>query len=597
MSVFYISASVRLMLRTEEFEDTSALEARLPLEGTTATTTRPRPPADEDVTAGLARNEARLRELNDQRSNLAPEDYRSLRDALLRERQEIRNGSRLAVGLARPSSVATAVDQLTVVGSILPLTASIQRAGLTTADTCTITLDYADAPFDPRALRSCGVEVLIGVVRASDFAAGVGQGVRRDDGSLVSTVGPSPDGGFFNATRFVGFVDEWQVKYSGDGDAVTLVCRDMSAPLRDLKLTPGDSIDLSLPIDEGVAQFLARSSPTTAGVLVRYQGVGNAPVPADAAVSKRKPRRGKVNRRAKKGSSEMSLWDHITYVCAQMGLVVLVRDFDVVISEARTLFGSEDGRRTMRMVYGVNIEELEFTRKLAGVKVPTIEVRCFDSVTGRTRWARWPVRNGERKSGVIGVDNPPAPLRASEVPPSGARPTEAIRTIFVSSVQDPAVLERIARNAFTQIGRQEIVGHLTTYEVSSTDVDPLEVDLLDARPADPIEVLMAGSAPGVDVVSTAADYQAFSRARRAEYLRDLGWSPEVAKRFAELQDANGIQSVFRIQGVGVEYDRGDGVKLAIEFINYVTVREERSDYDDIEIEPPDADLIEIEGAA
>lgn len=600
MSIVHVSAVVRLMLRTEEFEATAALEERLPLEGTTATTTRPHPPRPENVQEGLARNESKLRALNAQRPDLAPEDYRAARNALLRERKAIRDGAMLSVGMGRPASVAAGADDQTVVGSILPVRVSVARAGLTTADSCNVELSYSDAPFDPRTLRACGVEVLIGVVRPEDFADGIERGATRGDGSLTSTVGMSADGQFHGATRFVGFVDEWQVKYGDGGDMVTLVCRDMSAPLRDLKISSGDSIDLSLPINEGIAQFLSRSSATTAGVIVRYQGKGKPPVPSAAAVHKRKPRRGKVARRSKRGSSEQSQWDHIVDVCGQMGLIPLVRDFDIVITEARTLYGNNgDSGPVMRMVYGQNIEELSFSRKLAGVKVPTIEVRCYDPTLGRTRWARWPVRRGDQRSGVVGVDKPPRPLRANEVPPSGYNPTESIRTIFVSAVTDPATLERVAQNAFTQIGRQEITGNLTTYDVSSLDVDVFDVDLLDARPADPIEVLIAAATPDTDAVSSVADLQAFARARRQRYLEQLGWSPEVAARFAELQDANGLQTIFRVQDVGVEFDKAEGVKTTIGFINYVTVREDRddSDLDLIEIEPPDADLIEIEGAA
>lgn len=598
MSVVHVSAVVRLMLRTEEFENTAALEERLPLEGTTATTTRPRPPTPENVEEALAANETKLRALNAMRPDLATEEYRAARNQLLRERRDIRSGAMLSVSMGRPVSVATAVDDETVVGSILPLRVSIQRQGLTTADACNVELAYSDAPFDPRVLRSCGVEVLIGIVRPEEFADGIERGATRGDGSSMATVGESADGTFNGATRFVGFVDEWQVKYSEAGDLVTLVCRDMSGPLRDLKISGGDSIDLSLPIDEGVAQFLARSSPTTAGVLVRYQGKGAPPTPSAAAVHKRKPRRGKVARRSKRGSSEQSLWDHLVDVTGQMGLIPLVRDFDIVISEARTLYGTQDGGAVMRMVYGQNIEELSFSRKLAGVKVPTIEVRCYDPVIGRTRWARWPVRRGERRSGVIGIDNPPRPLRANEVPPSGANPTESIRTIFVSAIQDPATLERVAQNAFTQIGRQEISGDLSTYDVSSLDANLFDVDLLDARPADPIEVLIAAATPDSDAVSSVADLQAYARARRQRYLESLGWSTSVAARFAELQDATGLQTVFRVQDVGVEFDKAEGVKTSIGFINYVEVREDGLwDEDLIEIEPPDADLIEIEGAA
>jgi hypothetical protein len=242
-----------------------------------------------------------------------------------------------------------------------------------------------------------------------------------------------------------------------------------------------------------------------------------------------------------------------------------------VVSEARTLFSTESA---LRMVYGSNLEDLEFTRRLQGVKVPTIEVRAYDSAIGRTRWARWPVRAGELTSGIFGVNNPPRAMRANEITPSGANPTEAIRTMFVSGVTDPVVLARVARNAFEQIGRQEIEGSFSTHEVSSYGHEPADVDLLDAQPADAVEVLVMAATSADAPVSSLAELQAATRARRQSYLESLGWSQEVAAKFAALQDANGFQSVFRIQDIHIDFDNDDGIKIGVGFVNYVTVRED-----------------------
>lgn len=523
----------------------------------------------------LTRNEEQLRALARQRSTIAAEDYTAKRQKLLREREQIRSGAlvrvKLESGGVRPDAVGGAADDLTVIGSITPVNASIERSGLTAPDKCTVTLNYTDAPFDPRTIRSCGVELLIGVIPPSQFHAGIELGQTRGDGSLVSTIGDQADGSIYGATRFVGFVDEWTVKYSGDGDTVTLECRDMSAPLRDLKLNPGESINLSLPLTDGIQRLLDSVSPTTAGVVVRYAGDGDPPVPAGAAPGRRRARRGRVARRNRRGDQDMSLWDHIQDTCAATGMVPIVRDFELVVSEARTLYSTADA---LRMVYGQNLESLEFTRRLSGVKVPTIEVRCYDAVIGRTRWARYPVRRGEIKSGIFGLSNPPRALRANEVTPSGANPTESIRTKVVSGVTDPVVLARIARNTFEQIGRQEIEGQFSTYEVSSYGHDPFEVDLLDARQADPVEVLIVAATSEDAPTSTLAELQAFTRARRAEYLKSLGWNKDVSERFAALQDNNGFQSVFRIQDLRIDYDNDEGIKIGCGFINYITVRED-----------------------
>lgn len=589
MSIFRPSSRVRLTMRTEEYADTAKLERRLPpqpsgLPPYAAAASLPPPSVPQvrttqDVADALRRNEEDLRTLARQRADLPVEEWEAKHSALIRERESIQTASevrvRLQAGGVRPVSVAgTPPDDLTVVGDIGPLGVSITRNGLNTASTATVELSYTDAPFDPRTLRACHVEVILGVVPAENFEAGIERGARRSDGSLTSVVGREEDGSIIGATRFVGFVDEWTVKYSEDGDTVTLECRDMSAPLRDINLNPGQSIDLSEPIDRGIQQLL-NTIPTTAGVVVRFAGEGDAPVPSQAAPSKRYPRRGRDKRRGRRGDQNMSLWDHLTDVVAALGFVPQVRDFEVVIAEPATLFSTEGVRR---MVYGQNLEELQFVRRLQGVKVPTIEVRSYDASVGRTRWARYPVRDGERSSGVFGVDNPPRPLRANEVTPSGANPTETIRVMTVTGIHDPTTLQRVARNAFEQIGRQEIEGGFSTSEVSSYDRPPDAADLLLALPGDAVEVLVVSAPPpgGEGAISTLAEMQAFTRQRRADYLRGLGWPEAVARRFAALQEATSFQTVFRVLDVRLEYDSDQGIKVAVNFMNYVVVREERT---------------------
>lgn len=582
MTVFRPSCRVRLTLRTEEFENTSTLDSNLPVPGPAA----PVPPqvTDQgrpiDGAEALRQNEIQQRDLNMRRDALPPEEFERQRAELLQERSQIQSTAAATAATnteaLRPTSVAgTAPDDLTVIGDIEPLSVQLERNGLVAADTCTITMDYLDAPFDPRVIRAAHVEVLLGVVSADNFEAGAERDERRADGSLLSSIGKDPDGSIVGGTRFVGFVDDWAVKYSDQGDTVTLECRDMSAPLRDLKINPGESIDLGVPLDEGVQAFLDAVSPTTSGVVVRFAGEGQAPVPADAAPARRFPRRGATRRRARRGDQEMTLWDHITDVCRAVGFIPTVRDFEIVIAEARTLFSTEAVRR---MVYGQNIQELNFTRRLQGQKVPTIEVRAYDAELGRTRWARFPVRSGDLASGILGREDPPAPLRANEITPSGANPTEVIRVLEVSGVSDPAVLERVAQNAFEQLGRQEIEGTLATYDVSSYEQPPDDADLLLAVGGDPVEILIVAGVPqGFEDEgpnTSLAQLQAFSRSRREQYLISIGWDASVAQRFSALQEATAYQTVFRVQDVRVSWDHEEGIRIDIGFINYITARED-----------------------
>lgn len=586
MSLCYPSARVRLKLRTEEFEQTGDLVRRLPpaipavpdAGASTTPVSQPSTPSpDDSPSEALAANTERRTQLEGRRSAISAEEFDRQMAQLDQERESIlsSNAATPEDTGAEPESIAgTTTDDLTVVGEIEPISVAVQYNGLATADTASLTIEFPDAPIDPRLLRAAHVEITLGLVSAADFEAGMVRSQRRPDGSLTSLVSRD-DGGV--TARFVGFIDDWKVEYSDGGDTIRITCRDMSAPMRDIRLQPGVSINTALPLDEGVADLLNRASATTRGVTVRYVGEGTAPVPVAAAPQRRRPRRGRSNRRVRRSGQNMSIWDHITDVVRAQGLLAMMSDYELLIADPRTLYTIAG---TRRMVYGRNLSRLEFTRKLSGVKVPTIEVRAHDAERGRTLWARYPTTSGQSASGVLGVDNPPAPSRANNVPPSGSNPDEKIRVMVISGVTEPERLGRIARSVFEEIGRQEIEGAFETADVWSYDETPENPDLLTMRPGDAVTLLVAGiEAGGEDVGSdtSLARIQAMDRDRRINYMTALGWPRNVAARFADLQEASGFQTVFRVRDVRLNWDHTSGLKLTCDFFNYIVVREENAD--------------------
>jgi hypothetical protein len=581
---------VRLKLRTEEFEQTAELVRRLPPAvqeipdagaATTPASQASTPAPDDSSEEALARNTERRTQLEGRRDAISAEEFDRQIAQLDEERAAIlrQNAQAPEEEGNEPEAVSgQAVDDLTVVGEIEPISASVEFNGLATADTASLVLDFSDAPIDPRLLRAAHVEITVGLVSADDFEAGMLRAQRRPDGSLTSLV--SRDDGS-DVARFVGFIDDWAVQYSDDGDSVKVTCRDMSAPLRDIRLQPGVSINMALPLDQGVADLLNRASATTRGVTVRYVGEGSAPVPVEAAPQRRRPRRGRVNRRVRRSGQNMSIWDHITDVVRAQGLLPMMRGYELLIADPRTLYTTEGVRR---MVYGRNLERLEFTRKLSGVKVPTLEVRAHDAERGRTLWARYPTASGQPASGVLGVDNPPAPSRANEVPPSGSNPDETVRVMSISGVTDPERLGHVARSVYEEIGRQEIAGTFVTGDAWSYDNTPEFPDLLTMRPGDAVTLLVARTeAGGEDVGSdtSLARIQAMDRARRIDYMASLGWPRDVAARFADLQEASGFQTTFRVRDVRIQWDHSGGLEILCDFINYIVIREENADASEV----------------
>jgi len=605
-NVYRVSAQVALWIRVDELSDTHPLEQRLGGADIARVAEGPasQPPSDpaataRELTTQIARLNTQIRTALRQASEERDSETTGAEGAsdegqggtTVRRLRAQRNRlvARLS-GLGSPGSRVEAMsgaspDDRFVRGGIIPASVEIERNGFREADTARVDIAWADVPFDPRLVRACGIEVILGAVSADDFQAGV-RGERRASGGLRSIVEQIPAGPVSQtATRFVGWVDDWTVSYDpDDGEIVTMEARDMTALLIDTPLG-NNRIDLLVPVDVGVTRLLEQY-PTAAGLRVVWGDVsdptpGQAPTPGDAVPAVSRARRGRVARQPRSGDQRMTVWDHITDVCVQCGVVPLVRDYELRLINPRTLFtgrGPTGASQPRRMIYGRNLTSLQFTRKLGGVKVPTIEVRAYDPTIGRTRWARWPVREGERREGVLGQDNPPAALRANEVGPTGANPDERVQTFTVRYGGSPGALASIARSLYEQIGRQEIEGNFKTSDLRSFGSEEDASDLLSLLSGDPVEILVAAAdrSDPTSAPSTATTIQAQTREARARYLQSLGWSADVAERFAELQDASGFQTVFRVQNARISFDAEEGISIVVDFVNFIVVREDEA---------------------
>jgi hypothetical protein len=239
-------------------------------------------------------------------------------------------------------------------------------------------------------------------------------------------------------------------------------------------------------------------------------------------------------------------------------VVPVFEDYQLRIVQPRTFYAGRSQAR--RMVYGRNLKSLSFKRRMGGQKVPTIEVRCYDPSLGRTRWARHPVAEGQAASGVFGESDPPRPTRANHIAPSGAQPEDRI--------------EATAESIWQQIGRQEIEGSFSTDDVDSFESE-IAADLLALRTGDAVELLVASASDLRESTASATELEGLSLEARARYLQSVGWSEGVARRFAQLQEAVSFQTTFRVQSAQFSFDQDDGISITVDFINFLTVRENR----------------------
>lgn len=513
------------------------------------------------------------RALARRRAELSPGELEELRADLRQQRERILREQTAAEGDAPEALSGPSGDPRVVLTGILPRACEVVRNGLVTADTAQIEITHADAPFDPRAIRSAAVEIVIGVVDAQDYAAGM-DGSRRPDGSPLSVVGrigegPTPPG----VTRFVGVVDTWDVSLAEGDDTISIACRDLTALLLDEPVPRGATVDLTQPLDRGVRDFL-ELFPSLRGFTVTYGVDGETPiVPADALPAAR--RTGGRRARRVPRAADMKVWDYLSDLAVSLGLIATVEDYTIRFLRPRTFYASRSSAR--RMVYGRNLTSLDFSRKLAGVKTPTVEVRSFDPVLGRTRWSRFPTRDGDPRSGVFPT-SPPRASRANSVQPSGAGAEDKILTFPISGFSDPTALEQAAESIWQQLGRQELEGSFETEDVASYEADPRAADLLGIRAGDAVELLVASqdATDAREQLATAGVLAGLSVTARARYLERLGYRPRVAEALARLQETAAQFATFRVDTATIRFSQDEGITIAVDFRNFLIVEEQRA---------------------
>jgi hypothetical protein len=128
------------------------------------------------------------------------------------------------------------------------------------ADTFDAEIDYKNFPFDPRAIRSCGVTVSMQDMKK----------IFQGDNSL-EVIQPNREN-----TLFIGFADEESMTFDDSKRVVRLEGRDYTSLLIDRKYQ-GSTIDMNQPLDQIIAGLLAQLKETV-DLHVDNRVEGNLPV-------------------------------------------------------------------------------------------------------------------------------------------------------------------------------------------------------------------------------------------------------------------------------------------------------------------------------
>lgn len=375
------------------------------------------------------------------------------------------------------------------------------------ADQVKLEVDYRDFPLDPRSFRSILVTVHMG------DAGGASQQLPLTRDTL----------------RFVGFIDEPETELSADGERVRMDGRDYTALLLDYRW-PGTAIEINRRLDDVVID-LVHAVPGAEGIEIEFAQSSDGVNLSEL-----------MGRTLYAPHDGDDAWTVLVDLCGRAGLLPVFRQDVLYIENARQFQA-----RSTRFVYGKNIARLAFRRRFNEVRSSQISIRCWDESAREVREARYPAspvikRKRISTQGKVSVD------------------TEPLATFQVSGAYSQSDLEDIAQSIYEERARDQFQGELETKELVDLDGE----DLAALANGDTLSVRLGRE----DLASISS----MSTSEAVTWLSDgpAGMRREVAEALVDSwRRAEAQSSSFYVKRATHHWDREQGYKLSVQFINYV----------------------------
>jgi hypothetical protein len=557
---YYPSCKVALSIRFDEFGDTGVQQLA--------------PAKPPTVLRGTSSQRSPLEVVQD---NSIPNTRRF---AVVRKGAGVQPGS--------PQSPTGSADGFTRwVAGIIPKSASWSQNGVRAGDQLTLKIKFVDCPIDPRTVRAIAVQFFLGSVTADQYARGAAGETRTTTTGQTNYAEPLnviPDqytddqGRIRTNLRFEGWVDKWEVDWDDEGEPVISVeCLDNTRLLIDIEAPSALVISSAKPIDQAVANYLA-NFPTCEGLVVEYRPAGATPPSLGGALAGTafRPQLGPVPARGGGATIKLAVWDYLTDVCGALGHLIRVEGATIVIQQPQTLLSptlegavrSDDpyqGRtvdgvdRPVRLfLWGRNVRKQHLARNFARREPTNVEVRCYSTRRKKTLVSRFPNPTSQKAKVMV-----------------RARPGDAVTdqkwmVWRVRGIEDQQTLDLIARNVYASVCRMQFEMNLETANLASFGGDSkTDPDILDMRTGDTFDLQVARQ----DDYGTIGQTEDFLISRASEFMRQLGFPPDLADSYARAYTNEGFQTRFRLRTMQVDWDAEEsGVGIQIVGTNYIEVR-------------------------
>lgn len=415
----------------------------------------------------------------------------------------------------------------------------------TQADTFDCEIDYKNFPFDPRCIRACGVTI---------HAQDMGMIFARDNG--LNRIVPSKEN-----TIFTGFADEESITFDDSRRTVRMEGRDFTSLLIDRKYIKGP-VDLGQKVDV-VLRAILDELKETQDIALDNRVTEELPVLA-SFWSDKSEMSGKKNVKR-----EETYWDVIQDIVGRAGLISYIELDKLVLTKPRALYSKAESKV---FVYGHNIKNLEFKRKIGRRKGINIVVRSLNIETKEVLEAKIPAEATEEWSEQTGIPN--IEVKVPEIKSDGT-PSDDLKPAPYISLRIPNVVNKdqlieIGQQVYEEIGRQQIEGSFSTKEMEIC-FKKLDSEGQETSAHEEFDILKLRNGTPIAIVIDQGDLKNISKMtsvdQRKRFLIERCYDPKVADVFAET--IGKFSNIFYTKAAKFTLDSTNGFECEVEFVNFI----------------------------
>lgn len=434
------------------------------------------------------------------------------------------------------------------------------------ADTFNCEIDYKQFPFDPRAIRACGISIAMQDTKT----------IFNADNSL-RVIEPTSEN-----TVFQGFVDEESIDFDDTKRTVKLEGRDFTALLIDRKYT-GGALDLGQSLDtilEGLLAQLKEAASiildnripvdlptgTAIGATLTKTKISNGSTKALAHASPTSTKAPKLGGKRSQNSNE-TYWDVIQDLVSRAGLIAYIELDKLVLTKPRALY---DRNAAKQFVYGRNITDLSFKRQLGRKKNFNVNVRSLNLQTKEVLVAEIPQEASDAWASATGIPQKRVQIPTVNSDGSKGDPKDAPVIGFrVPNVNNKAQLIEIGENIYEEIGRQQIEGSFKTKDLetaSGTRDKPGCFNLLKLRNGTPLNIKIdQGDLEGINKLDSVD--------KKTKFLINRCFDRRVAHVLAQTLSNPRFNTPFYTKSVQFTLDADTGLSIKVDFLNFIETPE------------------------